>query len=77
MGLAKHEGEFEAAAETSIDVRELLGALGRPASTKLANRSEAIAYCLSGQDGWRAAADRLGGAFATVAKATGLTDGKE
>ena len=77
MGLARHEGEFEAAGEASLDVRELLGALRQPAAAKAGNRSEAIANCLSGAEGWRDAATRLGGAFAAVGGATGLTDGKE
>jgi len=77
MGLAKHNGEFEAAGEASLDVRELLGALRRPAMAKSGNRRETIANCLSGQDGWRDAAARLGGAFATLGKATRLTDDKE
>ena len=77
MGLAKHDGEFEAAGQASVDPRELIAALRRPASPKLGNRSETIANCLSGQDGWRDAAVRLGGAFASIAAATGLTDGKQ
>ncbi|WP_309602811.1 hypothetical protein [Sphingomonas sp.] len=77
MGLARHESEFEAAGEASLGVRELLDALRRPVAANLVNRSEAIANCLSGQDGWRDAAARLGGAFAPIASETGLTDGKE
>ena len=77
MGLARHESEFEAAGEASLDVRELLGALRQPTAAKAGNRSETIAYCLSGAEGWRDAAARLGGAFAAVGETTGLTDGKE
>ena len=77
MGLARHERDFEAAGEASLGARELLDALRQPIAAKLVNRSEAIANCLSGQAGWRDAAARLGGAFATIAKETGLTDGKE
>lgn len=77
MGLAKHDGEFEAAGEASLDARELLNALRRPIGAKIDNRSEAIANCLAGGDGWRDAATQLGGAFATIASRTGLTDGKE
>ncbi|MEO5578027.1 MAG: hypothetical protein ABIR25_03115 [Sphingomicrobium sp.] len=77
MGLARHEGEFEAAAEASLDLDELLGALGRPLAPKLANRSETIACCLSGSEGWRDAAAKLGGAFATLGKTSWLTSGKE
>ena len=77
MGLAKHDGEFEAAGQASVDPRELFAALRRPVLAKFGNRTEAIANCLSGQDGWRDAATRLGNAFAATASGTGLTDGKE
>ena len=77
MGLAKHDGEFEAAGEAAFDASELLAALRRPMTAKADNRSEAVAKCLSGQDGWRDAAMQLRGAFATPGAATGLTDGKE
>ena len=77
MGLARHDGEFEAAGEASVDARELLAALRRPVTARIGNRSEAIAKCLAGGDGWRDAATRLGGAFATIASGTRLTDGKE
>ncbi|MCY7270798.1 MAG: hypothetical protein LH485_01895 [Sphingomonas bacterium] len=77
MNLARHQGEFKAAAEATVDVDELLGALGRPPGPKAANRREAIANCLSAGEGWRDSAARLGGAFASLGKATGLTDGKE
>ena len=48
-----------------------------PGALPVGNRSEAITNCLAGGDGWRDAAARLGGAFATIASATGLTGGKE
>ena len=77
MGLARHESDFEAAAEARLELDELLGALRRPVSPKPGSRREAIAHCLSGSDGWRDAATRVGGAFASIGKGTGLTDGKE
>ena len=77
MDLARHEREFEAAAEASLDLAELLGALGGPRSPSVGNRREAIARCLSASEGWRDAAARLGGAFAALGRATRLTDGKE
>ena len=77
MNLARHEGEFKAAAEASVDVNELLGALRRPLAPTAGNRREAIANCLSASEGWRDSAAKLGGAFATLGRATGLTDGKE
>ena len=75
--MARHESEFEAAGEASLDVNELLGALRRPAAARAGNRSEAIANCLAGGEGWRDAAARLGGAFAALGGATRLTGGKE
>ena len=77
MDLARHEGEFEAAGEAKLDLDELLGALRRPVTAKPTNRREAIANCLSASEGWRDAAARLGGAFATLGIPTGLTGGKE
>ena len=77
MGLARHESDFEAVAEARLDLDELLGALRRPTSAKTVGRREAIAHILSGSDGWRDAATRVGGAFASLDPATGLTDGKE
>lgn len=77
MGLARHESEFEAAAEAALDLEELLGALRRPVAPPLSDRRQAIARCLSASDGWRDAAASLGGAFAAIDPATGLTDAKE
>ncbi len=77
MGLARHEGEFEAAGETRLELDELLAALGRPVSVRSGNRHEEIARCLSASEGWRDAAAALGGAFATLNGGTGLTDDKE
>jgi hypothetical protein len=75
--LARHENDFEAAAEATVDVDELLGALRRTAGAKAGGRSRAIANCLSGGDGWRDAAAELGGAFAALGEAAGLTSGKD
>ncbi len=77
MGLARHDGEFEAAGEVSVDASELLNALRKPTNTPVGNRSEVVANCLSGGEGWRDAAARLGGTFATPMPATRLTDRKE
>ena len=77
MDLARHEGEFEAAGEAKLDLNELLGALRGPLAPKAGNRREAIANCLSASEGWRDAAAKLGGAFATLGGVTGLTGGKE
>ena len=77
MGLARHESDFEAAAEARLDLDELLGALRQSGGSKSAGRREAIAHILSGSDGWRDAAAQVGGAFAALDPATGLTSGKE
>ncbi len=77
MGLARHESDFEAAAEARLDLDELLGALRRPVEATSVGRRRAIAHILSGSDGWRDAAARVGGAFAAIDPATGLTGGKE
>jgi hypothetical protein len=75
--LARHEGEFEAAAETSLEMEELLRALQRADSASDRERQAAIACLLSASDGWRDACRRLGGAFAGPGTKAGLTDGKD
>ena len=75
--MARHEGEFEAAAETSLEMGELLRALARTESVADRERQAAIACLLSASEGWRAAAQRLGGAFAEGSRKAGLTGGKE
>ena len=75
--MARHEGEFEAAAETSLEMGELLRALARTESAADRERQAAIACLLSASEGWRDAVDRLGGAFAEVVRQRGLTHGKE
>ncbi len=77
MGLARHESDFTAAGEAKLELDELLAALKRPSSSVASSRSAAIAHCLSGSEGWRDAAARVGGAFAAIDPATGLTSGKE
>jgi hypothetical protein len=75
--LARHEGEFEAAAETSLEMGELLRALQSAESAGDRERQAAIACLLSASEGWRDACRRLGGAFAEGAKKSGLTDSKD
>ena len=74
--MAKYEGEFEAASEAALEA-PLLDALRDALSTNARERSETIAFCLSGGEGWRDAAARLGGAFAPAFETTGLTNGKQ
>jgi hypothetical protein len=75
--LARHEGDFEAAAETSLEMGELLRALQGADSACDRERQAAIACLLSASEGWRKAAKRLGGAFAEGGTKTGLTGDKE
>jgi len=75
--LARHEGEFKAAAETSLEMGELLRALARADSAAAKDRQAAIACLLSASEGWRDAAERLRGAFAEDPPKTGLTNGKD
>ena len=75
--MARHEGEFEAAAETSLELEELLRALQSAESAADRDRQAAIACLLSASEGWREAIDRIGGAFADGGTTTGLTDGKD
>ena len=74
--MARHEGEFKAAAETSLETEELVRALSRAESAGDRERQAAIACLLSASEGWRKAATRLGGAFAEGKAKTVLTDGK-
>jgi hypothetical protein len=75
--LARHEGEFEAAAETSLEMEELLRALRSADSASDRERQAAIACLLSASEGWRDAVERLRGAFADGGAKAGLTDGKD
>ena len=75
--MARHEGDFEAAAETSLEMEELVRALRRDDSASDRERQAAIACLLSASEGWRDAVGRLGGAFAEGLAKTGLTDGKD
>ena len=75
--MARHEGDFKAAAETSLEMEELLRALARAESASDRERQAAIACLLSASEGWRDAVGRLGGAFAEGLAKAGLTDGKD
>ena len=77
MGLARHESEFESAGEARLDPDELLDALRSGPARAASKRRDAIARCLSASEGWRDAAAKLGGAFATLGTGTGLMDDKE
>ena len=75
--MARHEADFKAAAETSLEMEELLRALQSAESASDRERQAAIACLLSASEGWREAVGRLGGAFADGGTKTGLTDGKD
>ena len=63
--LARHEANFEAAAEANLTPREALSlarAQGRAEAEP--SREDALACFLSAADGWDEAARRLDGAFA-------------
>jgi hypothetical protein len=72
--LAKHEGDFQAAAEISLELGELLAALAVRSASEGSDRQAAIACYLSGAEGWKDAAALLKGAFAPDAR---LTDEKD
>jgi hypothetical protein len=75
--LSKYEGEIRAVAEVSGDLDELLSALGRASGTG-ADRHDAMAHYLSGEEGWRDARKRLRGTFAGPSRGgTGLTGGSD
>jgi hypothetical protein len=75
--LARHEGDFEAVAETSLEMGELLRALESTESAAERERQAAIACLLSASEGWRDAVGQLGGAFAEVVRQRGLTGDKD
>ena len=62
--MARHEGDFQAAAEVSLELSELLAALAARPACEGSDRQAAIACYLSASEGWRDAAALLGGAFA-------------
>ena len=62
--MARHDGEFHAGEQKPLSLPELLQLLGGAAEAGGYSREEAIACYLSGDDGWREAAQLLGGTFA-------------
>jgi hypothetical protein len=75
--LARIEGEFVAAQEADLDLREIVQALGGRESPVTGDRCQTLATILSGSVGWKAAALALGGAFAEGNVEAALTGGKE
>jgi hypothetical protein len=67
MVLARHEPDFQAAADRPLSLEELLAMLGDAKTEAQRDRQEAIACYLSASEGWTDAVRRLGGAFATEA----------
>ena len=72
--LARHESDFQAAADGPLGLEELLALLGDTEADEGRDRRRAIACYLSASEGWTEAVQRLGGAFA--AEGTGLRDRK-
>jgi hypothetical protein len=62
--LARHEGDFQADAEATLSLEDLLALLAPGADSDERSRQDAIACYLSGGDGWRDALKMLGGTFA-------------
>jgi hypothetical protein len=62
--LARHEGDFGAAAQEPLSLNELLTLLGDAAENEGRSREDAIACYLAGGEGWREAVKLLGGTFA-------------
>ncbi|HEX8839305.1 MAG TPA: hypothetical protein VF750_02410 [Sphingomicrobium sp.] len=73
--MARHEGDFRAAAEEPLSLNELLALLGNKGAGAERSREDAIACYLSGSEGWDEAVKLLGGTFAQGG--TGLKERKE
>ncbi|MDQ3139140.1 MAG: hypothetical protein M3Q15_00225 [Pseudomonadota bacterium] len=75
--MSKFDGEIRAAGEGSVELQELLAALGRPPQIA-ADRQDALAHYLSGEAGWSDARKALAGTFAKPSRrGTGLTSEQE
>ena len=61
--VSKYDGEIRAVAEVSGDFDDLVAALGS-APGRSADRHDAMAHFLSGEEGWRDARKKLRGTFA-------------
>jgi hypothetical protein len=72
--LARHERDFRTDAEAPLSLDELHVLLGSETDADECSREEAIACLLSGEEGWRDALKKLGGAFAP--EAAGLKERK-
>ena len=73
--LARHEGDFRAAAEEPLSLNDLLTLLGNKDAGAERSREDAIACYLSASEGWNEAVKLLGGAFA--GGVAGLKERKE
>ena len=72
--MSRFEGDFTAVESAQLSRADLLG-LVRECDRGTRDRNEAIARCLSGEDGWRESIAALGGSFASDA-AERLSGGK-
>ena len=75
--MARFDGNLKAAGEAKLDVDELLSALSGTSGAGQRERQEAIACFLSASEGWRDAREALKGTFASLPRATWLTDDKD
>ena len=75
--MARIEGKFKAAGEAKLDIDELFSAFPGAGEAVARGRQDAIACFLSASEGWEKAREASKGAFAPVAKASWLRDGKE
>ena len=75
--MARFEGKFKAAAETKLEIDELLSVLSSSAHLGREERQDAIACFLSVSEGWKDAKGTLKGAFANVPRPSWLRESKE
>ena len=74
--MSRFEGDFTAAGDAQLSMAELLGLIDEKGAG-CGKRQEAIARCLSGEEGWREAIQALGGSFSsTAAETVRLSGGK-
>ena len=75
--MSRFDGNLKAAGEARLDVDELLSALASTSAANAKARTDAIACFLSASEGWRDAREALKGTFASLPRATWLTDDKD
>ena len=77
LNLSRYEGDIRAAGQGSVELDDLFVALGRLPRIA-ADRHDALARYLSGDEGWRDACTALGGTFAKgVTRGSRLTGSED